>query len=55
MSSVWSVQQRHGLSVTERLVDYLQPKRLLLVLDNCEHVVEAVAALVETVVSPAPG
>ena len=55
VSSVWSVQQRHGLSVTERLVDYLQPKRLLLLLDNCEHVVEAVAALVETVVIACSG
>ncbi|MFB6441087.1 BTAD domain-containing putative transcriptional regulator [Streptomyces sp. NPDC056411] len=31
----------------ERLRQYLQEKQLLLVLDNCEHLVEAVAELVE--------
>ncbi|GLI00272.1 BTAD domain-containing putative transcriptional regulator [Phytohabitans aurantiacus] len=33
-------------SPADRLVDVLRQRRLLLVLDNCEHVVEAVAALV---------
>ncbi|MFD5393125.1 BTAD domain-containing putative transcriptional regulator [Streptomyces sp. NPDC127097] len=31
----------------ERLLQYLQEKQLLLVLDNCEHLVEAVAELAE--------
>jgi predicted ATPase/DNA-binding SARP family transcriptional activator len=33
-------------SSADRLADVLRQRRLLLVLDNCEHVVEAVAALV---------
>ena len=29
-------------------MDFLRSKRLLLVLDNCEHVIDAVAVLVDT-------
>ncbi|HEU4422266.1 MAG TPA: BTAD domain-containing putative transcriptional regulator [Pilimelia sp.] len=54
VSSALSVQQRHGTSVLDRLVEYLRPKRLLLVIDNCEHVVEAAAALVDAVVAGCP-
>ncbi|MEV4201182.1 BTAD domain-containing putative transcriptional regulator [Micromonospora globbae] len=38
----------------EQLTGALQPKRLLLVLDNCEHVVEPVAALAEALLRAAP-
>jgi predicted ATPase/DNA-binding SARP family transcriptional activator len=48
------VQQRHGLSVAERLVEYLRPKRVLLVLDNCEHVIDVVARVVEAIVAGCP-
>jgi predicted ATPase/DNA-binding CsgD family transcriptional regulator len=37
------------------LVSYLQDKQLLLVLDNCEHLLEASAALVTEVLGAAPG
>jgi predicted ATPase/DNA-binding SARP family transcriptional activator len=40
---------RQGASVTERLVDYLRARRSMLVLDNCEHVVGAAAAVVEEI------
>ncbi len=39
----------------ETLAAVLAPKRLLLVLDNCEHVTDAVAALVDAVCASAPG
>ncbi|GAA2883605.1 BTAD domain-containing putative transcriptional regulator [Pseudonocardia halophobica] len=42
-------------SLRERIVEVLAPRRLLLVLDNCEHVVERAAALAEAVVAGAPG
>jgi predicted ATPase/DNA-binding SARP family transcriptional activator len=45
---------RQGLSQTDRLVEYLRPKRLLLVLDNCEHVVESAARLVNAVLRGCP-
>ena len=48
-----------GLSVrtdnaTPSLIAYLREKRLLLILDTCEHLVEAVAALVSQVFLAAP-
>lgn len=39
----------------ERLAAALQAKRLLLVLDNCEHVVDEAASLVERLLRAAPG
>lgn len=39
----------------DRLADALRDRRLLLVLDNCEHVVPAVAALARTLLRAAPG
>jgi len=38
----------------DQLAGYLQRRRALVVLDNCEHVVDAAAALCETVLSRAP-
>jgi predicted ATPase len=37
------------------LIAFMRDKRMLLVLDNCEHVVDAAAALAEEVVKGAPG
>ncbi len=49
VTTALSVQQRQGLGVERRLVEFLHTKRLLLVLDNCEHVVAAVAELVHAI------
>ncbi|WPR64512.1 LuxR C-terminal-related transcriptional regulator [Glutamicibacter protophormiae] len=38
----------------ERLADYLQDKELLLVLDNCEHVLGEVGLLVDRILAQAP-
>ena len=40
--------------VEDRVLAYLGPKRLLLLLDNCEHVVDAVASFVERVLGDCP-
>ncbi len=49
-SVVRSLTPIHGVSgsALETLVEYLADKELLLILDNCEHLIDACAALVET-------
>ena len=46
-------ERRQG-TLEESIVAALREKRLLVVLDNCEHVIEAVADLVDTVVGSCP-
>ena len=48
VAAVFSLTARAGQSTREALVELLRGKQLLLVLDNCEHLVEAAAALAET-------
>jgi predicted ATPase len=43
-----------GRSPLQGIVDYLMPRSLLLVLDNCEHVLAASAALCDAVLRAAP-
>jgi predicted ATPase/class 3 adenylate cyclase len=47
VAAVFGVSARSGQSIAEALVEFLRWKQLLLVLDNCEHLLEAVADLVE--------
>ena len=47
-ASVFAVSARADQNVEESLVEFLRTKQLLLVVDNCEHLLEAVADLVET-------
>jgi predicted ATPase/DNA-binding SARP family transcriptional activator len=39
----------------ERLVSFLSQRRMLLLVDNCEHVVDAAAALIDDILSRCPG
>jgi predicted ATPase/DNA-binding SARP family transcriptional activator len=39
----------------DRLAEYLQPKRTLIILDNCEHVIEVAAGLVHALLPTCPG
>jgi predicted ATPase len=48
------VQQRHGLTIEQTLIEYLAHRKLLLVLDNCEHVLDAAAELIDQVVQHCP-
>ena len=45
VAAVFSVTAPAGLSTQEALVEFLRGKQLLLVLDNCEHLLEGAAAL----------
>jgi predicted ATPase/class 3 adenylate cyclase len=43
------VQPFPGRALDEAVLEYLGPKRLLMVLDNCEHLLDAVARVVDAV------
>ena len=51
--SVLGVQQDPGRSPLDVLAEVLAPRRLLLILDNCEHVLAAVAELCTTLLARA--
>ncbi|MFH8974650.1 BTAD domain-containing putative transcriptional regulator [Streptomyces sp. NPDC017890] len=53
----WGVRPEGGrpLGVADRLAEVLRDKRMLLVLDNCEHVIDEAAELVELLLRSAPG
>jgi predicted ATPase/DNA-binding CsgD family transcriptional regulator len=42
-------------TILSTLVEWLRTKRMLLVLDNCEHLIEGVAAVVDAILDGAPG
>ena len=43
-----------GLSVLSSLVEWLRDRRVLLIVDNCEHVLGAVAPIIRTIVAECP-
>lgn len=55
IASALGVQPRPGTPVQRGVVDYLRDKSLLLLLDNCEHLLTPVAQFVDTAVREAPG
>jgi predicted ATPase/DNA-binding CsgD family transcriptional regulator len=54
IASSLSIVEQAGRPLTETLSDFLQPKELLLMLDNCEHLVTACAHLVERLLRVCP-
>jgi predicted ATPase/DNA-binding SARP family transcriptional activator/DNA-binding CsgD family transcriptional regulator len=48
------VKERPGQPLIDTLIDVLRAKRVLLVLDNCEHLVEAAARLVNLLLDSCP-
>jgi predicted ATPase/class 3 adenylate cyclase len=55
VATALGVQQRPEQSISESLVTWLRAKELLIVLDNCEHLLAAAAQLVAAIVSSCPG
>ena len=47
IAAVFSVTARAGQDTGEALVEFLRARELLLVLDNCEHLIDGAAALAE--------
>ena len=51
VATTLGVESRSDIPLESRLVEALRGRRVLLVLDNCEHVIDAAAALVERIVA----
>jgi predicted ATPase/DNA-binding SARP family transcriptional activator/DNA-binding CsgD family transcriptional regulator len=51
VARVLGVKEQPDRSLTDTLVDYLRDKRVLLILDNCEHLIDAVARFVDTLLN----
>lgn len=54
VASVLRVQRHAGMSIERSVVEYLRGRCLLLVVDNCEHVLRAAGGLVDQVVRYCP-
>lgn len=55
VASALGVRETTGQPLTETLVSHLQSKKMLLVLDNCEHLIAACATLADTLLRACPG
>ena len=54
VASTFSLREQPGQPLLETLTDYLRYKQLLLIFDNCEHLVAASAQLVEYLLQACP-
>jgi len=54
IASALGVKEEPGQSVEDALIRYLRTRRVLLLLDNCEHLVAEAAALAKHMLSAAP-
>jgi predicted ATPase len=54
VASVLNVREVQGLTLQDLLINYLRSRRLLLLLDNCEHLVEACANLADDLLRACP-
>jgi non-specific serine/threonine protein kinase len=54
VAAVLAVREHPKRPLTASLIDARRPKRLLLVLDNCEHLIEACATLAEALLGECP-
>ncbi len=55
VSACLGVRQQQRESVTTNVLEFLRSKQLLLVLDNCEHVIDEAGALAEAIAHACPG
>ena len=55
VASVLGLPQQDTRSALEAVLGYLRNRRLLLILDTCEHLLDGCAALIQTVLRHAPG
>jgi predicted ATPase/class 3 adenylate cyclase len=55
IATTLGLREQPGRPVLETLLRYLDRKHLLLILDNCEHVIEEVAKIANTILRGSPG
>jgi predicted ATPase/DNA-binding CsgD family transcriptional regulator len=55
IASVVGIVEERGRPLLETLADALAPRRMLLALDNCEHVIDAAARVCQRLLASAPG
>jgi len=55
VASVLGLPEQDARSALDALLEYLRDRRLLLILDTCEHLLDACAALAQAVMRDAPG
>ncbi len=51
--SAFGIPEQSGMTILQLLMDYLREKKILLALDNCEHLIEACAKLVDALLNSA--
>jgi len=49
------IREQPGRTFLDALMDYVRPKAMLLILDNCEHLIETCAYMADTLLRAAPG
>ena len=54
MLGAFGVEPQEGAEVTDALLDYLRSKRVLLVLDNCEHLLRPAAQVIAKIEAACP-
>jgi DNA-binding SARP family transcriptional activator len=54
VAAALGVQEQPDRSLTNTLMDFLREKKVLLVLDNCEHIIDALAHLTEALLEACP-
>jgi predicted ATPase/class 3 adenylate cyclase len=55
VAAAFSIEPRGGMSLSDSIVEALRARQLLWIVDNCEHLVEPAARLVDRVLRAAPG
>lgn len=54
VAATLGLREQSAMPTAQVLTDYLESRKLLLVLDNCEHLIDAVAKLAETLLRASP-
>lgn len=54
VAAALKLQQRQGLDIDATVIEYLGARELLLIIDNCEHLLASTAALVDRIVTRCP-